>query len=808
MSTISSNRPRVAMRLNPISGAVALALGSMTLATDVSAADTYFDDEMVVTSTRRDASVQEVPFNMAAFSGDTLESQRLNNLAEFARWVPGLTFTDQGPRASSVLTVRGLSASSIRAPELLGNNGGDTVSTYVGEIPVFVDLKPYDLERVEVLIGPLYGAGTLAGAVRYIPAKPNMDTLSMDTHVKTYLQSESQFNVPIISDVLAFRGLVGYVSEPGYIDYNFLVREAGVSDPEPNFLNPTNPAIAANLRSKKDANDEKTFSARAALLWNLSDALNMYLRYDYQNKKVGARSANNAVSFDTGQYVSGQRFLEPNQRENHIVEFSFNWDFGFAELTSATGYSAFREIGNRDQTDLLLNFEYGYESFPAFAAFTRDASDNDTITQEIRLVSQHEGPFNWIVGGFYSNFKQDAISEEFAPGIPEFFGIAPPTLPTGDLEFLQLGRDSIEETAFFGELGWQITERWQTTVGARVYEYDTDSSNSTDLPLFPPGNAPFGSLLFNYAQFETDDSGVIGKFNTSLALDDWIPGMSQGTAYATISQGYRIGGANLNALCVSVPPPPGQNICITPDEQTFDPDKTINYELGLKSTWFDGRWLVNVAGFYIDWSDVQLDSTSEFGDVTIQLNASDAISTGIELQSRLTLFERLSIYGAYAYTNAELSEDAPGIIGVRVGSQQDAFDGDRLPGTPENQGSLNFSYDQPLDGDLTFDINYGLVVQSDVYTKAGLRGNGEALPGFATHHFSTGVSGENWSVSLFVDNLFDKYAVTGVRDDRDFIDRRSDGNGIGPNQFTLRRYIQNVIRPRTVGLNFTYDLDL
>ena len=238
-----SDRSRIAVRLNPISGAVALAVGSMTLATGATAATTYFDEEMVVTSTRRDASVQDVPFNMAAFSGENLEKRRLQNLNQFARWVPGLNLTDQGQRAANQLTVRGLNATGIQASEAPGNTGGGTVATYVGEIPVYIDLKLYDIDRVEVLLGPqgtLYGASTLAGAVRYIPAVPDLNNRTLDIHARAYGQEKSNdtgtggdltINLPIIEDVLGFRSTLAFVNEAGYMDYNYLVQEAGVSNP-------------------------------------------------------------------------------------------------------------------------------------------------------------------------------------------------------------------------------------------------------------------------------------------------------------------------------------------------------------------------------------------------------------------------------------------------------------------------------------------------------------------------------------------------------------------------------------------------
>lgn len=812
MTANKSDQSLFVARLNPISGAVALAVGSMTLGTSAQAAPAgYYDEEMIVTSTRREANVQDVPFNMAAFSGELVQKQRLANLNEFARWVPGLTLTNQGQRSANILTVRGINASSVDSSEGLGNSGGDTVSTYVGEIPVYVDLKPYDMERIEVLIGPqgtLYGAGTLAGAVRYIPMAPNLDDLSLDTHVKTYLQNESSdvgyggdltVNVPIVRDVLGFRSTLAYVHEAGFIDYNNLVQRIGVSNPEPDLTDPA--AVAGNLASRDDVDDENTLNWRATLRWDISDSVSTSFRYDFQNKQVGGRTAVHTQSFDTVELVSGHRVLEPNERENHIIEYLIEADFGFAELTSATGYTKFREDGNRDQTDLLLNFEYGYEDFPSFTAWTRDRENQDILTQEVRLVSNHDGPVNWIAGGFYSNTHQDAISSEFTPGIPRFFGIAPPPLPTRNLEFLQLTRDQLREWALFGEIGWQIVDRWQVTGGARLYDYRTDTSISVDLPLIGVVDSP-------YDRAKSDDDGVILKFNTSLTLDDWIPGMSAGTAYLTVSEGYRVGGSNLFAPCISNPPPPGQNVCLIASEQSFQPDETLNYELGLKSTWFDDALLVNLTGFYIDWTDVQLDTISLFGDVPITTNASDAESMGTELQLRWNITDWLSVFGSYAYTDVELSQDAPSIIGVRNALPEDAFKGDRLPATPKNQGSFNVNVSRPIAGDMTIDVDYGFVSMSNVYTKTGLRGRGEALPGFTVHHLSAAVSADEWTLTLFVDNLFDKYAVTGARRDQDYIDKRADGDGLGTNQFTLRQYFYNVIRPRTIGLDLIYKFDL
>ena len=122
-------------------------------------------DELIITATRRNSTVQDAPINIAAVGASEIEEQGLGDLAEVARWVPGVHIVDQGSRGDNRIIVRGLNADPLGSAEGVNNNGGGTVATYVGEIPLYVDLKTNDLERVEILLGPqgtLYGAGTRA----------------------------------------------------------------------------------------------------------------------------------------------------------------------------------------------------------------------------------------------------------------------------------------------------------------------------------------------------------------------------------------------------------------------------------------------------------------------------------------------------------------------------------------------------------------------------------------------------------------------------------------------------------------------
>lgn len=737
---------------------------------------------VVVTASRRETSVQDLPFNITALSGETLERQRLTTLNEFARWVPGLTVLEQGARGGSLMTVRGLNVLSLNASEFLDNSGGGTVATYVGEIPLYVDLKMKDVERVEVLIGPqgtLYGAGTLGGAVRYIPRAPDTETFSADFHGDMFNLAASDglgyeagaiVNVPIIEGRVAFRGSFSYLDDPGFIDYPFLVREPGVSNPEPDFTIPAE--VAANLRREEDANFEQTLSTRLSLLWDVSDTVQATFNYYLQDQEVGARTINHGDSFATGNYESAHRFLEPNDRKNSLLSAEIIVDLGFAELTSATGMSAYDETGQRDQTDLLLSFEYGYETFPAFAAFTREIADEERFNQELRLVSTSSGPLGWIAGVFHNEYELDASSAEFTPGFPDFAGFS---LPTGDLEYLQLTREKLTEQALFGEISYQISDRWDVTAGGRWFRYEDDKTISFDIPFVALSNSQTNGA---------DDDGFLGKLNTSYAFTDDIMG------YATWSEGYRIGGVNSVAPCL-LPLPPGQNICALPNEVLIDPDRTTNFEVGVHSMLFDGRLTLNGAIYTIDWEDIQTQSTTENGAIPITVNGGAARSRGVEVSFQMQTSGPWSFAGTYGYNDGELTSFAAGLV-----DGFDAFSGDRLSGTPEHMGSLFVSYERPLSNGWNLDASYGITATSDVLTKVGLRGNGERLGGYSVHSASVQVSRDQWSATLYADNLTNKFAETSVRQDPSYV--RDVGN------FALRRYYRDVLRPRAVGIEFRY----
>lgn len=740
-----------------------------------------------------------IPLNIAAVGGEQIEEQGFDELSDMLSYIPGINVIDRGGRQGNPLIVRGLNADGLGSGD--GNNdGGGTVATYIGEIPVFVDLKLNDMQRVEVLLGPqgtLYGAGTLGGAIRYIPNKPDFDgdLLEVRSEFSKYSEAGSlsyetglTFNKTFAPN-FAIRGSVDYEDDSGFIDYPYIVQEIGVSDPDPDFTDPSD--VAANLRGVTDANGERTLSGRLAARWEPTDWLDGTATYYYQKSEIDGRQGSSWRStLQTGKYELAKRVEEPNEITNQLLALELTADLGFAELTSATGYSRFDDNGQRDQTDLLISLEYSYELFPTFTSFTHEKGRENTFNQEVRLVSTTDSWFNWIVGAFYNNSDVTSYSQEYTPGYADYVGFDRPD----DLEYYSQFYSSLEEAALFGEVGFDITDRWTVTVGGRYYEYDLESFSDVDFPLFdafPDYLQPVGisdmedSLKADFAagspngteRTSQSDDGTLFKFNTSYQVTDDVLG------YFTVSEGYRIGNSNGIGVCPAYDPAnnqqgacallpgqqfgPGAGDVSTRDEFQFGSDTTTNYELGFKSTLMDGRVTLNGAVYYIEWTDPQLSSATINASIPIRVNAEGAESKGFEVNGAWAVSENLSVRGSYSHSGASLTADAPGLVGTisPPGFSTvllDGRDGDRLPGSPEDQFAVFGTYVMPMENGAELAFNAGYTWQGDVLSRTGGLGDGLTLDSFGLANVSAVYDTGEWQAIFFVNNLFDEFYETGV----------------------------------------------
>ena len=638
------------------------------------------------------------------------------------------------------------------------------------------------------------------------------------------LSHETGFTVNFgLSDTFAIRGSLDWSDDSGFIDYVNVVDQIGV----------TNPDTPDGLNRIKDADGEETLSGRIAARWQPTPELDATLTYYYQESDIEGRRVSHYRDIvpglldgeaSVGRYENAFRVREPNEIKNDLLALEVVADLGFAELTSATGWSNFEDDGQRDQTTLLITLEYSYELFPAFTSFTREVGEEERLNQEIRLVSKNDGPFNWIVGGYYNKLKLAANSSEFVPGYVPY--VNQPALDFGltdrpdALEYFSADRRRLVEKAVFGEVSYEFFDQLTLTVGGRYYDYNLKSAATVDFPLFedlsytPLTLSETANLAFDPTLAQSDD-GFLYKVNLSWDVNPDL------LIYATVSEGYRIGGVNGVGECGPFDPNATQGACaLAPgqqfgpgpndfsirDERQFTPDQTRNYEIGFKSTLMNGDMTFNGAFYYIDWIDPQLGSSTVNANIPITVNGGGAESKGVEFSASLRATDRLQIRGNFSYTDSTLTALTPDLIRIITppgfGSGfEDGEDGDRLPGSPKTQFSIFGAYDYPLANGDSLIFNSSLSYQGNVLTRAGGRGSGLTLDSYAIANAALTYQADRWSATVFVDNLFDKFAETGSIGTalNNQIVSDFDGGNVYPRAFST-----HILPPRSIGLRLKF----
>jgi len=757
--------------------ALLVSIGTAQAQEDGADADVTIE-EIMVTATRRSASVQDISLSISAITGDYLEDMGADNIQDYYRIVPNMAVVDRG-LGGRMYSIRGVASGVVP-------DGAATVGVYIDEMTVTAngfqpDLSVYDLERVEVLRGPqgtLFGEGSLGGTIRMIT--PDPDTESFDANASVDYSSTDKggdngaFSGMInfaLSDNSAlrltgyYRNLDGYITRVAnpdgvQLDVGALVGAPGAIPP----ILDTGP-----IPARENINDEETTGGRASFLWNATDNLTFKVSYLGQRSDFGGR---NTEVESLGDLETNFFLAEEVSDDLDLANLTIDYDFGWATLTSST--STYK----RDRTQLSDSADLGEQVFPGLlltGAGTLTKDFQDQVSQELRLTSTGDGALNWTAGLFYvdkeNGFDQIIVDEEdffveFANILfRDFIGFFPtPPFPLTDArQLLDLSGDN-EETqyALYGELDFQFNDAWSATAGLRYYNYDkTDTIVNNDINILDFG--------LQDGVYKADDSGTNLKFGL-----DYQPNEDM-LFYLTAAEGFRIGGTNTA---------PG----IPPENVVYGPDSLWNYELGAKTTLANGRVQLNSSIYYIDWTDIQLSLPIGFSFGTVNAGAAEVIGAEVEILAWPNENWDLSL--ALGLNNGELTEDAPGANDPD--NPNPGFKGDSLPGTPDVNASASARYSFPL-GNLGGFFGMYWTYTGDMATtfnEMSVRGGGESshfvLGSYNLIDLRLGVSGEHWTGTLYVDNATDERADI-------LID----------NAAQVTRATRN--RPRTYGLKVQYN---
>jgi len=745
-------------------------------------------DELVVTATRREQSVLDVPYNITAVSGASIEAAKMTDSAELMRTIPGVAVVDRGYRNAGVINnvlIRGLNVDS----NALGDYAVSSVapvSTYINDTPLFAGFLLKDLERVEVLRGPqgtLYGSGSLGGTVRYITRAPKLGVFEGSANLtgskvegsgSVGWGADLVLNIPL-GDTVAVRGAFSRLDYPGLTDYaNLYVLDATGAPAAPSgLLSPD-----ANYYRKNDADTVDIWFGRVSLFWEPNDTFDATLSYSRQSDEVGGRRQVTR-GFDGfgrryGEYENGSVQLEPSSRDVSLASLEMNVDLGFATLTSSTsryeheGDSVSENTGFYAQAG-FLSFYYNYPR--PMASAVRGYSDKATI-QELRLVSKTGGPFDYVVGAYYNDDTLIATQESYLRGFKRWWDLWSgfPAAVSGDQDFAYRRNENFTDKALYGELTWHATDTLSLTGGVRWFENQAVNRTFIDVPLYTSLSQPVT------ATFRSSESKALFKGNLSWAFAD------NSLFYATISEGYRRGGSNAVPLT--------GNFAEDPRWQIYKSDSVVNYEAGVKGRM--GDLTFDAALFYVDWQDIQLNTATPTWGFYVVQNGGKARTYGLEtaLDGRPTDAFHYSI--GYTYTDAALSEDVISPLGTVL-----ATDGSKLPGTAKHTVNLAADYTWRLDGDVKIVARTSGFYQSETRNAIGGPKFNTALEGFQIWNASTTVSKGRWAATLFVKNIFNEDGVTGEFTEAYMGTRPAVGYfGNASKEF--------ISLPRTIGLSLDY----
>jgi iron complex outermembrane recepter protein len=742
-------------------------------------------DEVIVTATRRKTTTEEIPYNISAVSGDALARTGTNDLAQLANQIPGFNFEDRGPRfaGSTVPIMRGLNASDTDRPGMVVEQM--PVGTYIGNSPTVGFLPMMDLERVEVLRGPqgtLYGAGSLGGAVRLIPNSPKLNEWSGTVEasgVNTANSTDTGYSGSVIlnaplSPIAAIRILGKYEHQPGFIDqYGILARQGDPVTGVPVLANPSDVANSPGVYyNKKDANYADVSSGRVSLLLQPNDAFRIELAYNgsyvqgangmQDNPSYGGGAApwDSRITFPaTGDYQIVSTTLAPYFRHTNLTSLDASYDAGFATVSSTTTYGETSAVTGSDANVLILGLPATYLPYytgtpinPRYVATMTDTDSEHRFTEEVRLVSKASTTVDYVVGAFYEHDSRKLIWDIYEPGTTAQTtasgGPIVTTSPDGHT-FVEHAPQEFKETALFGELTWHVTQRWQFTGGGRFFHQTLTQ------------NQDFTSYIIDLTGGNSSSSSIsdhIFKVNSSYEFVD------HHHLYATFSQGFRRGGVNAFPLSGFYQE--------SPAILDYKADKADNYEVGVKGAFPNGfRYTADV--FYINWSDPQI-GISTPNTWPVAVNGKKAVSKGLELEVHTPLVTpNLNLTLGYSYTEAKLTEDFCLPVGDGTGNPNgfipcgiQGLNGERLPGTTQNDGSATLSYSQALASARKIIYTVNANYRGSVLNSLGTIANNFTpveLPGYTLLNASVGTTlTDHLRVGLYGTNLLDKRAVLGA----------------------------------------------
>jgi iron complex outermembrane receptor protein len=651
--------------------------------------------DIIITARRRSEDLQKVPIAVSVVSAAQLEAAGAFNVSRLVQLQPSVQFISSNPR-NSAINIRG-----IGAPFGLTNDGIEQgVGLYIDQVyygrVAAATLDFVDVEQVEILRGPqgtLYGKNTTAGALNITTRKPSFDfegRAEASYGNLNFIQLKGSVSGPIVADKIAAR-----------ISTSVTLRDGTL----------------LNTVTDRRVNETNNIGIRGQILWQATDSLDLTLYADWNRQDPEGFAQNFVKAVPTARAVTRQ-FANLARLSNYTpsstdpfdrlvdadsvlsaknthggVSLLANWDIGPATITSITAWRRWDWVpsNDRDFTGLVITPK------------VNNPSQQTQWSQELRLASNGQNRFDYVVGAFYYNQKINTQGVQVQGPFAGLWLLGPTVNAAnpGLINGLRSDNDiryRNDSFALFGKLTWHISDTFSIAPGLRVnYDKKDGFYNAVvtgGLPNPTPAQQAIKNSVLQNQFYEVDfsDWNVSGDLTLSWQATDTV------LAYATYARSFKSGGINLNGV-----PTLPDNVTPNLDTATIDPEEVNHFEIGLKTRLLDNTATLNVAAFRTDIRDFQTTVVNNTVGVIrgYLANVPKVRSQGVEVDFTARPVERLNAYVNFAWTDATYVDfpNAPlpvELSGGPAGSPQfvDASGG-RLPGVSEYALSYGAEYRLP-----------------------------------------------------------------------------------------------------------------
>jgi iron complex outermembrane receptor protein len=678
--------------------------------------------DIVVTATRREQRLQDVPLAVTAISGDALEKTNYTSITDVQYLSPGVTFSTNPSSDGGGFAIRGVGTQAY-------NYGTEqTVGVVVDGVVIGMPRDPgatgfADLERIEVLRGPqgtLFGKNASAGVISIVTRKPQIGVTSVDGYAALGSRNETILRGAVnagLSSTSALRVSGYYQGQDGGVPAYFHDWHAG---------------------------DRKSWGVRGRFLWEPTDRLSVTLNAEYQH--IFTRDAFSIASFGPNPLYSSlfaQFAVQPSRdhpiayqdgdwfARSSVYGFSgeINYQLGEHTLTSITAYRHMSLNQTDDPDGAPINI----------FNFNQTLNHDRQITQELRLTSPSGGALEYVIGAYYYDVRvradETAYGNFFTPNLLFSF--------TGGTAHYDVRTKSV---ALFGQGTYRLAAPLRLVLGLRYTHDDV----SADIGLTPiAGLLPLGPFII-------PTSGRVRNDNVSGRVGLQYDVAPDVMAYATYARGYK--GPSINVLLGVA--------------QALRPETVDSFEAGVKATVLDRKLSINLALYTSKFKDFQ----AQVADLTVVppalvlANAGGLRVRGVELELNARPTHALTLGASVAYNQAVYTDftsfcytgqPISGAAGVGCyalpsGANVANLAGTQLPNAPEWNLTGRFDYTRPIGGGLALNASANVSWRSATLSQEG-NPNTRTDP-YALVNATLGIGGERgqWRVGIYARNLFNQ----------------------------------------------------